>query len=405
MNSTEYKMVLSIALVFSLRMLGLFMILPIIGFYADEIPEATPALVGWAVGIYGLAQAICQTIFGQLSDKYGRKAIVLVGLALFVLGSLMAVFSTSIWGLIIARAIQGMGAIGAVLLAWLSDSTRDHVRTQAMAIVGISIGLSFGVAFIFGPVLAARIGLSGLFILMAALGSTALVWVKNLPEHSEGFIKGKASNLVTDGRSMVKTARELKNIWGFIFGVFALHALFTASFLFLPEQILHSTGLLASQTGYVYVPAFLISFLVVFPLARKTGKQSLTAAKKFMRLAIFTLSLALAYLLLPASIHQSGLVSILIGLSIFFSAFNFLEAFMPSYLSQIASSGQKGMALGVYSTAQFLGVFFGGAMGGLFKQHFNEISMVFFVLALGSIWLFSTIFLNYQKRSSVWLEE
>ena len=192
MNSTERKMAFSIALVFGLRMLGLFMILPIIGFHTESISGATPALIGWAVGIYGLSQAVCQTLFGWLSDKFGRKTLILIGLALFILGSLMAALSSSIWGLIIARAVQGMGAIGAVLLAWLSDTTRDTVRTQAMAIVGMTIGVSFGLAFILGPALDAYIGLSGLFWLTALLGILAFYWVKQLAEvkeNSQGSVK------------------------------------------------------------------------------------------------------------------------------------------------------------------------------------------------------------------------
>lgn len=405
MNSIERKMAFSIALVFGLRMLGLFMILPIIGFYSHRIPGATPALIGWAVGIYGLAQAICQTLFGWLSDKYGRKTLVLIGLALFVIGSLMAVLSTSIWGLIVARAIQGMGAIGAVLLAWLSDTTRDQVRTQAMAIVGITIGASFGLAFILGPILNAYAGLPGLFMLMAILGIVAFFWVKKLeePKESDTYsrIKPLNNHLLS---AMVSGGNILKSTSGFSFGVFVLHALFTASFLFLPERIVNGAGVLVHQTWHVYLPAFLFSFLVVFPLARKTGKNTLDATKKLMQIAIMILTLSLSYLLLPLSFYQPSVVGLLISLSLFFSAFNFLEAFMPSFLSRLVPSHQKGTALGVYSTAQFLGIFFGGAVGGLFKQHFSETGMVFFVLGLGCIWLFTTVFLIYQKRSALWLE-
>jgi MFS family permease len=404
MNLNERKMAFSIALVFGLRMLGLFMILPIIGFYTETIPGATPALVGWAVGIYGLAQAVCQTLFGWLSDKFGRKTLILVGLALFILGSLMAAFSSSIWGLIFARAIQGMGAIGAVLLAWLSDTTRSEVRTQAMAIVGMTIGASFGFAFILGPVLDAYVGLNGLFLLTAILGILAFWWVKKLqePQESETYSRIKSlDNLLTPS---LATWGLLKSIAGFAFGVFALHALFTASFLFIPECVVTIAGISQSQTWMVYLPAFLFSFLVVFPLARKTGNQSLVFTKRLMQLAIVTLSLSLAYLLWPASLHQLSFAGLFIAMILFFSAFNFLEAFMPSLLSRLAPSKQKGMALGAYSTAQFLGIFFGGAVGGLFKQYFTEMSMVFFVLGLGSLWLLITVFLFYQKRSALWLE-
>ncbi len=404
MNSIERKMAFSIALVFGLRMLGLFMILPIIGFYTETIPGATPALIGWAVGIYGLAQAFCQTLFGWLSDKFGRKTLILIGLALFTLGSLMAAFSTTIWGLILARAVQGTGAIGAVLLAWLSDTTRDEVRTQAMAIVGMTIGASFGLAFILGPVLDAYIGLSGLFLLTTGLGFLAFGWVKKLeePKESEQYTRIKSLNHLL--KSSASTWGMLKSISGFAFGVFALHMLFTASFLFIPECVVTTAGITASQTWYVYLPAFAVSFLVVFPLARKTGKQNLALTKRLMQIAIGTLSIALAYLLLPLGLYEHSVVGLFIGMILFFSAFNFLEAFMPSYLSRFVPLNQKGMALGVYSTSQFLGIFFGGAVGGIFKQHFTEMSMVFFVLGLGSIWLLITVFSFYQKRSTLWLE-
>lgn len=404
MNSIERKMACSIALVFGLRMLGLFMILPIIGFYTEIIPGATPALVGWAVGIYGLAQAVCQTLFGWLSDKFGRKTLILIGLALFILGSLMAAFSSSIWGLILARAVQGTGAIGAVLLAWLSDTTRDEVRTQAMAIVGMTIGVSFGLAFILGPVLDAYIGLNGLFFLTAGLGALAFWWVRKLeePKESEHYTRIKSlNNVLTPSAS---TLSLLKSISGFAFGVFALHLLFTASFLFIPNSVVNTAGITASQTWYVYLPAFAFSFLVVFPLARKTGMQNLAFTKRLMQIAIATLSIALAYLLLPFPLYKHSLMGLFIGMILFFSAFNFLEAFMPSFLSRLVPPNQKGMALGVYSTSQFLGIFFGGAVGGLFKQYFTEMSMVFFVLGLGSIWLLMTFFSFYQKRSALWLE-
>lgn len=404
MNSIERKMAFSIALVFGLRMLGLFMILPIIGFYTQTIPGATPALVGWAVGIYGLAQAVCQTLFGWLSDKFGRKTLILIGLALFVLGSLMAAFSSSIWGLILARAVQGTGAIGAVLLAWLSDTTRDEVRTQAMAIVGMTIGVSFGLAFILGPVLDAQIGLNGLFLLTAILGTLAFWWVRKLaePKESESYAQIKPLDHLL--KSSASTWGMLKNISNFAFGVFALHMLFTASFLFIPDCVVKTAGITASQTWQVYLPAFAVSFLVVFPLARKAGNRNLSLTKRLMQLSILTLSGSLAYLLLPFSLYEHSLVGLFIAMILFFSAFNFLEAFMPSLLSRLVPKDQKGMALGVYSTSQFLGIFGGGALGGIFKQYFTEMSMVFFVLSLGSIWLLMTVFLFYQKRSTLWLE-
>lgn len=406
MNSTERKMALSIALVFGLRMLGLFMILPIIGFYADIIPGATATSIGWAVGIYGLAQAVCQTLFGWLSDKFGRKTLILIGLGLFTLGSLIAFFATNIWVLIVARAIQGMGAIGAVLLAWLSDTTRDSVRTQAMAIVGMTIGASFGLAFILGPVLNAYIGLSGLFLLTTVLGMMAFWWVKNLKEPNESEEYNRIQSLNNVFKPSASGWRTLKSISGFAFGVFALHALFTASFLFIPECVINIANVSANQTWYVYLPAFVVSFLVVFPLARKTGNQHFKTAKRFMQMAIVTLGIALAYLLLPFTVHQHTLAGLFIAMILFFSAFNFLEAFMPSFLSRMVPKDQKGMALGVYSTTQFLGIFFGGTAGGMLKQHSTEISVVLFVLGLAGIWLLTTVFLFYenQKRSSLWLE-
>lgn len=389
MNANERKMALSIALVFGLRMLGLFMILPIIGFYTEKIPGATPALIGWAVGIYGLAQAVCQTLFGWLSDKFGRKTLILLGLGLFIVGSLMAALSSSlsIWGLIVARAIQGMGAIGAVLLAWLSDTTRDEIRTQAMAIVGMTIGFSFGLAFIVGPIIDSYIGLTGLFWFTTILGIVAFLWVKQLEE----------PNII---KPVPKGTKWLvfKNISGFAFGVFALHALFTASFLFIPDRVLNIAQLSENQTWKVYLPAFLVSFLVVFPLARKTGNNSLNFIKKLMQIAIIFLSGALVYLLAPEMIMLPSFPGFFMAMILFFSAFNFLEAFMPSLLSRLVPKDQKGMALGVYSTAQFLGIFFGGTVGGMLKADLSGITILFFVLGLGSIWLFSTIFLFYPNK-------
>ena len=348
MIGAEIKNTVLFASIFASRMLGLFMIYPVLSLYADDF-GATPMLMGLAMGIYGLSQALFQLPLGWLSDYFGRKPIVLAGLTLFIIGSLVAAYSDSIVGLIIGRAIQGMGAIGSPILAWVADSTRESVRTRAMAIIGLTIGVTFTLSLILGPWLSAFAGLSGLFIFTAAFALIGLVGVIFFTRH-EAPIK------------YIKIREGLKGdtaLWGLFFNIFALHALLSATFLVLPLKIQEMTGL-SENVWKFYLPVLGLSLILVAPFLRYA--DGLNRQYTMMQIAIGILGRS-GILFLIAD-HT---VALTIGIIGFFAAFNFLEATLPARVSHLAPVEGRGMVLGLYSCFQFLGLFAGGIIGGVLQ--------------------------------------
>jgi len=340
--------------VFSLRMLGMFMVLPILTSYGMHLQGANEFLVGVAIGIYGLSQALFQIPFGLMSDKIGRKPLIVIGLIIFIIGSIVAALSDSIWGIIIGRALQGAGAISAAVMALLSDLTREQNRTKAMAFLGISFGLTFAIALVLGPIITHLIGLNGLFwgIALLAVGAIALTMfvVPNTNTHvlnrESAFVKGN-----------LKTVLAQPQLLKLNIGILCLHTLLMSSFVALP-LIMTKAGFLAQDHWKAYLVTMLISFVAVLPFIIYAEKY-----RKMKQVFLFCIAL-LAVAEITLWFSGSQLWVIILGLQIFFIGFNIMEAILPSLISKEAPAGYKGTAMGVYSTSQFLGVALGGIVGG-----------------------------------------
>jgi len=371
MLPVERRAVSVIALMAMCRMFGLFALLPVLAIFAADLQGATPALIGLAVGAYGLTQAVLQMPFGAISDRIGRIPVIVFGLALFAAGSILAAQSDSIYGVIAGRLLQGAGAISATLTALLADATREAVRTRTMAIFGIAIGSSFLLALIIGPVIAAASGVRSLFWLAAALAVVAALLLLLLP----GGIERPAQR--PDRRLSAAIRPDLLRL---DFYIFVLHTLLTASFVALPFLLRDELHLALSDHWQMYVGALLTSLLGTVPLIladERKGKSS--------TLTIAILLLVLGQLML--AIAGFNLTIVYVALAVFFAGFNFLEAGLPARLSIRASGDLRGASLGVFSSSQFLGAFAGGLIGGRFLAG-GDPSTVFAVCALlAGAWL------------------
>jgi len=379
MTRGERKAAFSLAGLYALRMLGLFMILPVFALYAEQLDGATPWLAGIAIGIYGLTQAFLQIPLGLLSDRFGRKRIILIGLVVFALGSVVAALADSIYWVIAGRALQGAGAIAAAIMALAADLSREEHRTKVMAVIGVSIGVAFALALALGPVLNEWVGVPGIFWLTAALaliGMAVTQFVIPQPIHSRVHrdtepVPALFRRVLTDGQLL---RLDL--------GILILHALLTATFVAAPLALRDYAGLPAAQHWLLYLPVLLLSLLAVAPF--------IILAEKYRRLkpvflgAILTLCLAeLGLLNFHYSVWAMG-----VGLFAFFASFNFLEAALPSLIAKTAPPDAKGTALGVYSSSQFLGAFIGGVVGGWAHEHLG-LNAVFACAALAALgWFF-----------------
>lgn len=367
----ERRAVTVVALMAMCRMFGLFALLPVLALYAADLQDATPTLIGLAVGAYGLTQAALQIPFGAVSDRIGRVPVILFGLALFAAGSIFAAQSDNIYGVIAGRLLQGAGAISATLTALLADATREEIRTRTMAVLGIAIGSSFLLALIIGPVIAAASGVRMLFWLAAVLAAVAALLLLLLPRGIE-----KPAEL-PDRRIRAAFRPELLRL---DFYIFVLHALLTASFVALPFLLRNELHLALTDHWQIYVGALLASLLGTVPLIfadERKGKSS-------------TLTIAILLLVsgqLMLAIGGFNLTIVLVALAVFFAGFNFLEAGLPARLSIRASGDLRGASLGVFSSSQFLGAFAGGLIGGRFLAG-GDPSAVFAVCALlAGAWL------------------
>lgn len=377
MTSTERLSVLSLASIMSLRMLGLFMILPVFSLYAVHLTGATPTLIGIAMGIYGLTQGIFQIPFGMLSDHVGRKKIIALGLIIFALGSIVAALSHSITGMIIGRALQGAGAVGSTIIALLADLTREDQRSKAMAMIGMTIGMSFTLAFILGPMLIPWMHLSGIFWLAAGLSGLAiLILVAIVPHPTILTWHADTEPKLNQFMAILKQA----DLGRLNFGIFALHAILTASFVVIPLALHRLAGLNGQQQWLLYLPILLLSFVLAVPCIVIAEKKQ--CLKQFFLGAIF--ALGLAELLLWLFAQHLGLSAG--SLLLFFTAFCVLEAFLPSLVSRTAPPARKGTALGIYSCAQFMGIFIGGSLGGWLYGKFGLTDVYLFCVILTILW-------------------
>lgn len=369
MDVLERRSVIALALVYLFRMLGLFLIMPVISVAADGLQGADAALIGTAIGIYGFTQAILQIPMGMWSDRIGRKRVIVIGLLLFAVGSLICANSHSIAVLIIGRAVQGAGAIASTLMALLSDVTREQNRTKAMATVGISIGASFMISLVLGPWVFGLIGLSGLFYLSFAfsfLGIALIVFVvPNVVQHT--FRRDTTPSLIALGRVIKDSKLRFLN-----FSVLLLHASLTALFITVPHLLIKRFGLPLEDHSWLYLAVMGFAFVGMVPLV------IIAEAKGKMKAVVFSVVLMLG---LSAILLQWAPYLWVFGLLLwlYFIGFNTLEATLPSLISKLAPVGYRGTAMGVFSTHQFLGSCLGGVGGGWLLQHYAN-SVLFSVV-------------------------
>ena len=379
MSPLELRASLSLASLFALRMLGLFLILPVFAVHAHRLSGGdSQALVGMALGVYGLSQAILQIPYGMASDRYGRKRVIVIGLLLFALGSFVAAWASDIQWVILGRAMQGAGAISAPVTAFAADLTREEHRAKAMAIIGGSIGLSFAVSLVASPALYRGIGMDGIFIFAGAL-SLAAIAMTLFVVPAEPRDAGDPARRVRSGalRETLRNSEQLRlNL-----GIFSLHVVQMAIFVVIPAAFVRYGGLAVAEHWKIYLPVVIGSFVLMAPpliQAERRGRLKFLFLSAIVLLLAVELGLAVCY----TNFHMA--VALLLA---FFVAFNILEATLPSLVSRIAPAASRGAALGVYNTTQSLGLFTGGVVGGWLAGHFGEASVFVFGFAIVALWL------------------
>mgnify|MGYP003922730741 FL=1 len=357
-------------------MLGLFMVLPVLALYIDDYSGASPFLLGVTLGIYGLTQALLQIPLGLLSDRIGRGPVIVGGLVVFIIGSIIAANADSITGLIIGRAVQGAGAIASTLMALVSDLTSEENRTKSMAAIGASIGLSFMLAMILGPAISSAMGLSGIFWVTAVLGLIGIfVFLVAVPRTIS--VKRNRETL-TDVRQIGRLFYA-PNLWRLNFGIFTLHLVLMAGFVVIPTILTEEMGISGDNLWWVYLLLIGGGFFTMLPvmiLGEKYRRQKISFVAA---VAVMTILMALL-----AVCRGSLLTGIMLWL--FFAAFNLLEAMLPSWLSKACPAGQKGTAMGIYSTSQFLGAFAGGILGGWSLQQFGIDGLFVLLAVILAVW-------------------
>jgi MFS family permease len=375
----ERKVVGSLASLYSFRMFGLFMLLPVLSVYGTDYAHHTPFLLGVALGAYGLSQALLQIPFGVISDRIGRKPLIYIGLVVFIIGSIVAALADSVYGLIVGRFLQGGGAISAVVMALLTDLTSDESRTKAMATIGASIGVSFSLAMTLGPILAAWGGISAIFWLTALLGVVGILVLRFRVPDVSVHLAPKREAVAVPG--LIKKTLLNPQLARLNVGIFVLHFVLMSSFVVLPILLQTQLNIDRNYHGWIYFPLLAIAFMVMLPFVIIAEKR-----RKMKSIFLASIVLLLVAELAFVFVTDSRIAGLLL-LFVFFVAFNVLEATQPSMVSKIAPAGAKGTATGIYATAQVLGVAGGGALGGwLLEQH--GVSAVFWLnSALVVVWL------------------
>ena len=385
MSPEERRVGASLASIFALRMLGLFLILPVFSVYAKTLPGGDNlALIGFALGAYGLTQALFQIPYGIASDVFGRKKVIVIGLLIFALGSFVAAWAPDMNWIIVGRVLQGAGAISAAVTALAADLTREEHRTKVMAMIGSSIGLVFALSLVGAPLLYGWIGMAGLFVMTGVLALSAIVLLlKAVPPAPEpsGHAKLPLRQVILD-----------KDLLRLNFGIFTLHVVQMAMFVVLPHALVDHGGLAAASHWKVYLPAVLVSFAVMVPAI-------IAAERKDKMRPVFRGAVALlAVVQFGLLCFGENLWSLSFWLLLFFVAFNVLEATLPSLVSRTAPPAAKGAALGVYNTTQAIGLFLGGALGGYIAQHFGDNAVFSACTVLALIWLVVTGLMNFPLR-------
>lgn len=371
MSPSERKATVGLASIYAMRMLGLFMILPVFSAFAQHLQSATPLLIGLAISAYGLTQAILQIPFGMASDRFGRKKVIALGLCLFAAGSIVAALADSIYGVIAGRALQGSGAIAAATMALLADLTREDQRTKAMASIGMSIGLAFAVSLIAGPIIASQVGLSGIFWLTAGLALSAIVILFTLiPNPVRERFHRDAETLPALIQQVIKSPELLR----LDFGIFVLHLVLTAGFVVLPILIIQA-GLPIVEHWKIYLPTLLLSICVMIPLV------IIAESKRKMKTVFLSAIMLVSIAEIGFAFFHDSVLAIGMSMFMFFAGFNVLEATLPSLVSKLAPADSKGTAMGIYSTSQFLGAFCGDTLSGWISGQWGA-TTVFLVIAI-----------------------
>ena len=389
MSARELRAAIGLAGIFGLRMLGLFVILPVFALYAASLEGGNDlTLVGIALGAYGLSQAILQIAFGRWSDHFGRKPLLYIGLAIFAAGSALSGYSSSIYGVIAGRILQGSGAISAVAMAMAADLTREEHRTKVMAIIGSTIGLSFAASLVAGPWLGRVVGVDGIFYLTGILALAAMAVVARLPDPPAADPSA--------GRGPVRIAEILRDreLHRLDVGIFVLHAVMMSLFVTVPFDLVR-VGLDAHEHWKVYALVLLGSALYVAPALHFGDRKGRSRPLFLFSIAIVAASQVLLLF------HAQSLIGIGMALLVFFAGFMLLEAALPAHVSRAAPAGARGTAIAVYSTVQFLGAACGAALGGYLAQHWGRASLLAMNLGLLSAWLLAAWGMRSYDASSI----
>ncbi|MDE2120155.1 MAG: MFS transporter [Betaproteobacteria bacterium] len=388
MTAQERRSSMTLASIYGLRMLGLFLILPVFAIYAQKLPGGDNRfMVGLALGIYGLTQAMLQIPFGLASDRFGRKPVMMVGLLIFAAGSFVAGAAHSLDAIIVGRAIQGAGAISAAISAMIADSTRDHNRTKAMAMVGMTIGMSFLVSLIAGPVLYHWIGVPGMFVLTGVLALAAIGVIKWVVPDAP--MSGPAEELGAGASHESVFTPALLRLH---FSIFVVNFAQVAMFVVVPVALLQHAGIPLKHHWMVYLPVTLGSFVLAIPgivWAESRGHMRAVLRAGVALMGLSMLALAFGY---------RSTVPLIAELFLFFVAFNLMEALLPSLVSRVAPAARKGLAMGVYNTAQSLGLFAGGAVGGWLARMWSAEGVFLACAALCAVWLVVAWFVQQPAR-------
>lgn len=380
MNPAELRASLSLASVQSLRMLGLFMVLPVLAVHARSMEEGgDPTLLGLALGIYGLTQAMLQLPFGVASDRFGRKPVIVFGLVIFAAGSLIAAMATDLIMMVVGRGLQGAGAISAAVSALVADSTRESQRTKAMALVGISIGAMFALSLIVAPPLYRWLGIGGMFTATAVLAAAAIFWVIYVVPAAP---QRPRVPLTREQFGRVATDPELARI---NLGIFALHAVQVAIFVVLPGWLVERAGLAIADHWMLYLPVVLLSFVPMMPAVGWGERRGRSKEVLIASVAV------LVAVLVGLALKPEGVVLFAVLLFVFFSAFNILEASLPSMASRRAPAEVRGAALGLFNTTQSLGLFVGGAAAGVVRSTWGDAAVFMAAAGLLGAWLLAAL--------------
>jgi len=389
----ERRAGVSLATIYAFRMFGLFMILPVFALYAENLPGATPFTMGLAIGIYGLTQAVLQIPFGMWSDRIGRKPVIFIGLLIFIVGSIIAGNATSIEGIIIGRAIQGGGAIAAALMALAADLSREEHRIKMMALIGISIGASFALSMVLGPIINAWIGISGIFYGTAVLGLVGIAILYLFVPDPVASHFHRDTEVATES---VATALKDTQLLRLDFGILILHFVLMCVFLVMPLVLKNDMGIAADKHGHIYLPVFAFSLVLMLPFI-------IIAERKRAMKQVFVGGIVVLMVANLIFLNTHNMWYTIIALVIFFAGFNLLEASLPSLVTKTAPATLKGTAMGMYSSSQFLGAFAGGAIGGYAHQTWGIDGVYITVLVALSLWFVLAVTMKKPRYLSTYL--